>query len=134
MATSTPTVLESHAAWVLVAALVLSLLYEIWRATAKRGTSRHDTWAGLLQQLGSLYLLGAVAIVLLFTGVTGAAWIALVLSIIVIGVSIFYYNPIVILERDPGLIDWVEDLLFTGLMFFAAGLLVYQVTGYSLVP
>lgn len=55
-------------------------------------------------------------------------------SIIVLGVSIFYSNPVVMTERDPGLIDWVEDLLFTGLLFLAAGLLTYQVAGYSLVP
>ena len=131
METADPTLLELHAAWVLVSAFVISLAYEVWRATAKRGTSRHDSWAGLLQQLGTLYLASAVVIALLFLGVTGAEWIALVFSVLIIGVSLFYYNPVVMLERDPGLIDWVEDLTFTGLWFVAAALLLYEVTGYT---
>lgn len=127
-----PTLLETHAAWVLTVTFGISLVYEIWRATAKRGTSRHDTVSGLLQQLASLYVAGPIVIVLLFLGVSGAAWIALTFTVLIIGVSIFYYNPIVMPERDPGLIDWIEDLVFTGLLFLAAGLLLYEVTGHSL--
>jgi len=32
-----------HAAWVLVAAYAISLVYEIYRATVKAGSSRYDS-------------------------------------------------------------------------------------------
>ena len=38
-----PTLLESISAWVLVVTFALSLAYELWRATAKAGASRHDS-------------------------------------------------------------------------------------------
>jgi hypothetical protein len=38
------------------------------------------------------------------------------------------------LERAPGIIDWLEDIIFTGLLFVAAGLLIYQVLGITLQP
>jgi hypothetical protein len=47
-------------------------------------------------------------------------------------VSIFYYNPRILLERQPGVIDWFEDLVFTGLLFVAAVLLAYEVAGMTL--
>jgi hypothetical protein len=36
-------------------------------------------------------------------------------------------------ERKPGMVDWVEDLVFTGLLFVAAALLIFEVLGKSLV-
>ena len=70
---------------------------------------------------------------LLLAGVRGAPWIGLAFSGVFIGVSIFYYNPVILVERRPGLIDWVEDLLFTGGLFVAATMLLYEVLGFSLV-
>jgi hypothetical protein len=46
-------------------------------------------------------------------------------------VSIFYYNPRIMLARKPGIIDWFEDLVFTGLLFVAAALLLYAISGTS---
>jgi hypothetical protein len=37
------------------------------------------------------------------------------------------------IERRPGLIDWFEDMVFTGLLFVVAALLLYEVTGFALV-
>jgi hypothetical protein len=37
------------------------------------------------------------------------------------------------LERQPGVVDWIEDLVFTGLLFVAATLLLYEVLGMELV-
>jgi hypothetical protein len=53
------------------------------------------------------------------------------LSVAGIAVSVFY-NPVIMLERQPGMIDWIEDLVFTGLLFVAAALLLYEVLGKSL--
>jgi hypothetical protein len=34
-----------------------------------------------------------------------------------------------LLDREPGIIDWVEDLVFTGSLFVAATLPLYQARG-----
>lgn len=120
------------AAWVLLAANVISLAYEVWRATAKSGTSRHDSMRVLLTQGTFIYGVAAVVLVLMFLGTAGSAWIGLVFVLISIAVSVFYYNPVVMPERDPGLIDWVEDLVFTGLLFVAAAFLILDVAGRTL--
>ncbi|MFD4421739.1 hypothetical protein ACFWN7_09575 [Agromyces sp. NPDC058484] len=46
-----PTLLESLSAWVLVVAFALSLAYELWRATAKAGASRHDSVGAFVREL-----------------------------------------------------------------------------------
>jgi hypothetical protein len=126
------TILEQHAAWVLVATYGLSLVYELWRATARAGSTPHDSMRIFLTQGLLLYALATVVIVLLFAGVPGAAWVGLVFCVAYILVSILYYNPRIMLERNPGPIDWFEDLVFTGLLFVAAALLLYEVLGWSL--
>ena len=71
-------------------------------------------------------------IILLFAGVPFAAWIGLIFAILLILVSVFYYNPKMMLERKPGLIDWFEDLVYTGLLFVAAAFLLLEVSGLTL--
>ncbi|MEU1972873.1 hypothetical protein ABZ477_14555 [Microbacterium sp. NPDC019599] len=127
-----PSLLETLSAWLLVVAFTISLAYELWRATAKAGTSRHDSLPAFLIQDLWLYLVAAIVIVLLFTGVSFAAWVGLVFSALVVLVSVFYYNPVIMLERKPGLIDWVEDLLYTGLLFVVVAFLVLEVAGFRL--
>jgi hypothetical protein len=128
------TSLAMQAAWALLAAFVLSLVYEIYRATAKAGTSRHDSMDAFVKNNVALYLVAAVVIGLLFVGFDWARVIGLLFSILVIGASIFFYNPRIMLDRQPGMIDWFEDLVFTGLLFVAAALLLYQVLGITLEP
>lgn len=123
--------LVTHAAWVLAVTFAMSVVYELYRATVKADTSRHDTMRGFVEST-ALYIVAVVVIVALFAGAGWAAWAGLVLSIGMIGVSIFYYNPVIMAERQPGIIDWVEDLVFTGLLFVAATLLLYEVLGWSL--
>lgn len=125
------TVLTGHAAWVLVAAFAISLLYELWRATAKAGTSRHDSLRAFVQQL-VLYVAAAIIIAALFAQAAWAAWAGLLFSVVMILVSVLYYNPVIMLERSPRIVDWVEDLLFTGLLFVAATVLLYEVLGWTL--
>lgn len=84
-----------------------------------------------MQQL-VLYVVAAVVIGALFAQAGWAAWLGLVFCIVMILVSLLYYNPVIMLERQPGIIDWVEDLLFTGLLFVAATLLLYEVLGWTL--
>ncbi|MCW2131917.1 hypothetical protein [Arthrobacter sp. VKM Ac-2550] len=65
-------------------------------------------WAGVgarfhIQDLW-LYVAATVVIVLLFAGVPFAAWVGLIFSILLILVSVFYYNPKIMVERKPGII------------------------------
>ena len=125
--------LELLAAWVLLAANGISLVYELWRATARAGVSRHDSMKAFLVQGLFIYGVAAIVVLMLFSGTTGSAWAGLALALISIVVSVFYYNPVVMSERSPGIIDWVEDLVFTGLLFVAAALLILELTGRTLV-
>ena len=126
--------LVTQAAWVLVAAFVLSLGYELYRATAKAGTSPHDSAASFVKNNLALYVVATLVIILLFAGFGWAPWVGLVFSAVVTAASILYYNPKIMLERDPGIVDWLEDLLFTSLVFLAMALLLYQVLGVTLKP
>jgi phosphatidylserine synthase len=126
--------LVTQAAWVLSAAFVLSLAYEVYRATAKAGTSPHDSKESFVKNNVPLYVVAAVVIVLLFSGLAWAPWVGLIFSAVVVGASILFYNPKIMLERDPGVVDWFEDLVFTGLVFVAAALLLYQVLGVTFEP
>jgi hypothetical protein len=124
--------LVRHAAWVLAVTFAISVTYELWRATAKAGTSRHDTMNNLLWGL-VLYAVSAAVIVALFLSASWAPLVGLILCVGWILNSIFFYNPTIMLERQPGVIDWLEDLVFTGLLFVAATLLLYEVLGLQLV-
>lgn len=126
-------VLVTHAAWVLLITFALSFVYELYRVTVKAGTSRHDSKRGFVRGL-VLYAVAAVVIAGLFAGLSWAVWAGVVFSVFMILVSIFYYNPKIMIERQPGVIDWFEDLVFTGLLFVAATLLFYEVVGKTLQP
>lgn len=119
------TPLLDHAAWTLAAAHAIAFAYELWRATAKAGTSRHDSMKVFVQQGLVTYAVAAGVIAALFAGFAWAAWLGLAFAVAIILVSIFYYNPTIMLERQPGLIDWTEDIAFTGLHFVAAAQLIY---------
>lgn len=120
--------LTQDAAWVLLVTFVMSFLYELYRATVKAGTSRHDTMNAFLLQI-PVYITAGIVIALLFSGYDWASWVGLLFSGAAILVSIFYYNPRIMIERQPGIIDWFEDLVFTGLLFVAAAILIYDITG-----
>ena len=128
------TSLMTQAAWLLVAAFALSFVYELYRATAKAGTSRHDSMQSFAKNNIAFYAIATIVIALLFAASEWAAWIGLLFSGGAIAASILYYNPRIMLERAPGPIDWFEDIVFTGLLFVTAGLLLYQVLGITLQP
>jgi hypothetical protein len=62
------------------------------------------------------------------------AWTTLAVAVALILVSIFYYSPIMLPQRKPGPIDWLEDKVYTGLLFVAVALLAYDLFGKTLVP
>lgn len=120
--------LTTIAAWILVIAFSLSMGYEFYRATAQRKVSHYDTLANFGKQVLTLYLSAAVVIALLFMGFNWSAWVGLGYCFILILVSIFYYNPQVMMSRQPGIIDWVENVLYGGLLSSAATILIYAIT------
>ena len=126
--------LVTQAAWTLVAAFLLSFVYEVYRATAKAGTSRHDSMRAFATNNLAFYAIAASVIAVLFLGFEWAPWVGLIFSGVAIAASILYYNPKILVERAPGVIDWLEDIVFTGLLFVTAALLIYQVLGISLTP
>jgi hypothetical protein len=109
---------------------VLSVAYEGWRATARAGVSRHDS-PRALAQLAPLYVLAAAVTAALFADLPAAAPIGLVFSVLVVGVFTFHYNPVMMLERQPGVIDWFEDIAYTIAHAVAATQLAYAVVGPS---
>ena len=125
---------SSQVSWVLIAAFALSLLYELYRSTAKAGTSRYDSIRGFLTQQLPFYAIGFVLAMLVRTGWPWVAWTALAVGVVLIMVSIFYYSPIMLPQRRPGPLDWLEDKLYTGLLFVAVALLAYDLLGKTLVP
>jgi phosphatidylserine synthase len=126
--------LVTQAAWVLVAAFALSLAYELYRATMKAGTSPHDSAASFVKNNVPLYVVATLVIILLFADVGWAPWVGLIFSAVVVAASVLFYNPSILLERDPGVVDWFEDLVFTSLVFLAMALLIYQVLDVTLQP
>ena len=125
---------STQASWILIAAFALSLLYELYRSTAKAGTSRYDSIRGFLTQALPFYVIGFVLAMLVRTGWPWVAWTALAIGVALIMVSIFYYSPTILPQRKPSLIDWFEDKLYTGLFFVAVALLAYDLLGKTLVP
>ncbi len=93
------TTLAMQAAWALVAAFLLSRVYEIYRATAKAGISRHDSMDSFVKNNVALYVVATVVIGLLFVGFDWAPVIGLVFSVVVIAASILFYNPRIMLDR-----------------------------------
>jgi ABC-type uncharacterized transport system permease subunit len=112
----------------------VSALYELYRSTAKAGTSKYDSMRWLLTQGTPFYLIGFGLAVLVRTGWPWVTWTGLLVTTALIGVSIFYYSPLMLPQRQPGPIDWLEDKLYTGLLFVAVALLVYDVLGKTLTP
>jgi phosphatidylserine synthase len=124
----------TQVSWVLVAAFALSALYELYRATAKAGTSKYDTMRTFLTQGVPAYAVAFALAVLVRSGWPWVAWATLAVAVALILVSIFYYSPTVLPHRQPGPIDWLEDKLYTGLLFVAVALLTYDLLGKTLVP
>jgi hypothetical protein len=102
-----------------------------YRTVFRTHVSAHDSRAAFAKGLVT-YAIAALTIAALATGFPAAAWIGLVVSLAGIGVATFYYNPVIMRDRQPGVIDWIEDVLFAGLLFVAAALLIYDLSGFEL--
>lgn len=54
-----------------------ALVYELYRATAKAGTSRHDSMQSFARNNIAFYLIAAIVIAFLFAASDWAAWVGL---------------------------------------------------------
>ncbi len=116
-------------AWLLGAAYVLSLLYELYRATFKTGITEWDTMRYFLRRQPPFYAIGFATTALVAVGFSWAVWLALILSILVIAIGTFYYCPKILMARRPGPIDWIESNVFVGLLFAVAVLSINHLLG-----
>jgi hypothetical protein len=123
-----------QAFWILIVVFIISLLYKLYRVTAKGGASKSDTKRSILTESLPLWGLIVFSAVLVRTGLIWGVWFGLISSLILIGLSIFYYNPVIMRDRKPGLIDWLEDMVYTGLLFVVVALLGYHLAGITLIP
>jgi phosphatidylserine synthase len=123
--------LTSQAGWLLLIAAVISVTYELWRATARAGVSPNDTMKGWIQGL-PIYAVALAVSVLLIIGWEWAPLAGLVVAGASVLASIFWYGPTVLPTRQPRLVDWVEDRVFTILVGVVFALLAYEVLGYRL--
>lgn len=120
------------AGWLLLTAAVLSWGYELWRAVARTGVGPNDTMRDWLMT-APIYV-GALAVsALLLVGWEFAPILGLVYGVGSCLASTFYYGPSVLIARRPGLVDWIEDRLFTMLVAIVALLLALHLAGVSLV-
>ena len=114
--------------WILIVAFALSLLYELYRSTAKNGVSRYDSMRSFLTRADLLRdrLCHSCAAAY---GMAMGCLAALAVGVGSIIVSIFDDSPIVLRQRKPGPIHWLEDKLYTGLRFVAVALVSYDLLG-----
>ena len=119
-------------AWLLGTAYGLSLLYELYRALAKTGITEWDSMGYLLRRQPPFYAIGFATTALVALGFSWAVWLALIVSIAVIGGGIFYYGPKILMARRPGPIDWAENNIFGGIFFAVAILSINYLLGSTL--
>ena len=107
-----------QAFWILIATFTLSLGYEaIYRYIVKAGVSAFDAWS--FSEI-VFYLVGFGMTFLVLIKRVWVWWIELLFLLVLIAIAIFYYDPVMLLARHPGLIDWMEDTVYTGLLFVVA--------------
>ena len=99
----------------MIALTSLSFVYELYRATIMAGVSVHDSLESALL-LTPLYAGGIALAVLSDRGRWWATWSVLGFTTICLAISLFHYNRIVMPARDPGLVDWFEDIAFTAMV------------------
>jgi hypothetical protein len=103
----------------MVALTVLSFGYELYRATMQTGVSPHDSLASL-GMLVPLYLLGLGLAYAVRRGHRWGLWGVLAYAALALVTSLTYYNPVVLPARQPGVIDWVENIAYTAMVAVVA--------------
>lgn len=124
--------LTTLAAWLMTSAFAISTAHEAYRASVKTGVSQYDSMHNFLTRTLPFYTVAMVVVFATGIGVPNMAWPALAISIAMVLVSILYYNPTILRARQPGIIDWTENIVFVGLFFASGVLLAAYVSGITL--
>jgi hypothetical protein len=124
--------LPTIAGWLLLIATILSVGYELWRAVARTGVGPNDSLRAWVTGL-PLYAGALVVSFLLLVGWEWASVLGLAYGLLASLASIFWYGPTVLLARRPGMVDWLEDRVFTMLVAIVALLLACDLLGVSLI-
>lgn len=113
---------------VLAVAFAVSILYQLYRATLME-IPEYDAFT-LTTGIGYALCIGVCALVL--TDRLWAWWIVSALVLFLVAIGLFYYFPVVTTARDMGFVDWLEGLVFVGLLFVAGFVCALRLLGVSL--
>lgn len=125
--------LRREAFRLLVLTFVMALAYEAYRGFVMTGVSTYDNPT----MVGIGVVFAGVSVGIGYLAYRGPSWgrhVALLYVLVLVGVSIIQYNPVILPARNPGLVDHAENLLYTGLLVVVAVLLVYDIRGITLEP
>lgn len=127
------TQLRREAFRLMVVTFVIALAYEAYRGFVMTGVSPYDNPT----MVGIGVVFSVVSIGIGYLAYRGPSWgrhVALLYVLVLVGVSIVQYNPVILPARDPGLVDHAENLLYTGLLIVVAVLLGYDIRRITLEP
>ena len=117
--------------WILLTAFILSLGYEVYRATVKAGVSSFDAFN---LSTAIFYLICFGMTFLLRINKLWFWWLILLFTLGLIAIGIFYYDPVILPARHPELIDWFESVTYLGLLFIATYLCLQRLRERILIP
>lgn len=113
--------------------MCVSFSYEFYRATVKTGVSDFDSPERFFFSL-PFYLVGVGMALLLRSGRTWAIRLMLAYVVVLIAVGVFYFCPVVLMQRRPGTIDWLEAVVYLGLLFVVLVQCLNNLRGIVMVP
>ncbi len=119
---------------VLLAAFVISALYQLYRATLME-VPEYDAFT---VATGAAYLAFVGISALVLTGRRWAWLVVLALVLALLSVGVFWYYPVVAAARIEagamGVVGWLEGSLYMGLLFVAGCVCVLNLLRARLVP
>jgi hypothetical protein len=119
---------------VLLAAFVISALYQLYRAPLME-VPEYDAFA---VTTGAAYLVFVGISALVLTGRRWAWLVVLALVLALLSVGVFWYYPVVAAARIEvgamGVVGWLEGSLYMGLLFVAGFICILHLLDARLVP
>lgn len=117
--------------WILLTAFILSLGYEVYRATVKAEVSSFDVFT---PTTAIFYLICFGMTMLVRINKLWFWWLILLFTLGLIAIGIFYYDPVILPARHPEFIDWFESVTYLGLLFIATYLCLQRLRESVLIP
>ena len=114
----------------LVSAQTISALYQVYRSTIMEAP-QYDAF-GAPAVIGYTILFALAWLARL--GRRWTWWLTLLWTIAMINFGIFFYFPEMTAARQFGPIDWIEGVVYEGLLFVAATMSIFSLSGVTLTP